>query len=355
MKEEVALGFNDVKIDTKPLKPLQPCHYKTGRVLGQGSYSVVKEVVHIETGQKFAAKIISKKLMAGREKLVRNEIQVLKKISAGHPNILTLVDFFETSNSLYLITDIAYGGELFDRICSKGSYYESDAVDLVRSITSAVAYLHSHDIVHRDLKPENLLFRTEDDNSDLLIADFGLSRIIDTQNVNSLSTSCGTPGYMAPEIVKKTGHGTSVDVWAIGVITYFLLCGYTPFDRETNAEEMEAVLNGEYDFEPDEYWGDISNNAEDFISKCLVVDPESRITAIQCLCHPFLQGSTTDDHTNLLPSLKSNLLRRKSLGSSIDSPNWLIQRLSDSTITDGKISESPDALRSPVTPFPPSE
>ena len=151
----------------------------------------------------------------------------------GHQNILTLVDYFETMNnctssqnvlqpiasaqmlmpiSVYLVTDLALGGELFDRICRKGSYYESDAADLIRATLSAVAYLHDHGIVHRDLKPENLLFRTPEDNADLLIADFGLSRIMDEEAFHVLTTTCGTPGYMAPEIFKKTGHGKPVYV-----------------------------------------------------------------------------------------------------------------------------------------------
>lgn len=149
----------------------------------------------------------------------------------GHQNILTLVDYFETMNNrklhlgspsrdgtdmarpqVYLVTDLALGGELFDRICRKGSYYETDAAELVRAVLSAVAYLHDHGIVHRDLKPENLLFRTPEDNADLLIADFGLSRIMDEEQFHVLTTTCGTPGYMAPEIFKKSGHGKPVYV-----------------------------------------------------------------------------------------------------------------------------------------------
>lgn len=181
-------------------------------------------------------------MATGAYQQVRNEIAVLKKVSMGHQNILTLVDYFETMNnrmcfvfspavsnwslcplpldyqliliiartSVYLVTDLALGGELFDRICRKGSYYESDAADLIRAVLSAVAYLHDHGIVHRDLKPENLLFRTPEDNADLLIADFGLSRIMDEEQFHVLTTTCGTPGYMAPEIFKKSGHGKPV-------------------------------------------------------------------------------------------------------------------------------------------------
>lgn len=148
--------------------------------------------------------------MSGREHMVRNEIVVLRRVSQGHKNILTLVDYFETVNNLYLVTDLARGGELFDRIYKKGSFYESNAVAIIKSVTSGVAYLHSHGIVHRDLKPENLLFRTPDEDSDLLIADFGLSRIIDEEKFRMLTTTCGTPGYMAPEIFQKSGHGKPV-------------------------------------------------------------------------------------------------------------------------------------------------
>ena len=124
---------------------------------------------------------------------------------------------------VYLVTDLALGGELFDRICRKGSYFESDAADLIRATLSAVAYLHDHGIVHRDLKPENLLFRTPEDNADLLIADFGLSRIMDEEAFHVLTTTCGTPGYMAPEIFKKSGHGKPVYVKNYNLSTEYML------------------------------------------------------------------------------------------------------------------------------------
>jgi len=248
---------------------------------------------------------------------VRNEIAVLKKVSMGHLNILTLVDYFETMNNLYLVTDLALGGELFDRICRKGSYYESDAADLIRATLSAVAYLHDHGIVHRDLKPENLLFRTPEDNADLLIADFGLSRIMDEEKFHVLTTTCGTPGYMAPEIFKKTGHGKPVDIWAMGVITYFLLCGYTPFDRETDFEEMQAILNADYSFQPTDYWRGVSDHAKDFIRSCLTVDPNKRMTAHGALSHPFVNADGSKGQ-NLLPTVKKNFNARKTLHAAID-------------------------------------
>ena len=242
----------------------------------------------------------------------------------GHQNILTLVDYFETMNNLYLVTDLALGGELFDRICRKGSYYESDAAELIRATLSAVAYLHDHGIVHRDLKPENLLFRTPEDNADLLIADFGLSRIMDEEQFHVLTTTCGTPGYMAPEIFKKVGHGKPVDVWALGVITYFLLSGYTPFDRRSDFEEMQAILNAEYRFEPAEYWRGVSDGAKDFIRRCLTVDPNARMTAHEALQHAFVAGDVgrgaapPREGQNLLPTVKKNFNARRTLHAAID-------------------------------------
>ncbi|KAF2085309.1 calmodulin dependent protein kinase [Saccharata proteae CBS 121410] len=303
---------------------IQPCRYKTGKTLGAGSYSVVKECVHIDTGRYYAAKVINKRLMAGREHMVRNEIAVLKRVSMGHQNILTLVDYFETMNNLYLVTDLALGGELFDRICRKGSYYESDAADLIRATLSAVAYLHDHGIVHRDLKPENLLFRTPEDNADLLIADFGLSRIMDEEQFHVLTTTCGTPGYMAPEIFKKSGHGKPVDVWAIGVITYFLLCGYTPFDRDSNLEEMQAILVADYSFTPLEYWRGVSLTAREFIRRCLTIDPNARMTAHEALSHPWIADPSTNTKDpavgkeDLLPTVKKNFNARRTLHAAID-------------------------------------
>ncbi|KAH8151693.1 uncharacterized protein LAJ45_04315 [Morchella importuna] len=324
---------------TKP--QILPCRYKTGKTLGAGSYSVVKECVHIDTGRYYASKVINKRLMAGREHMVRNEIAVLKKVSMGHQNILTLVDYFETMNNLYLVTDLALGGELFDRICRKGFYYESDASDIIRATLSAVAYLHDHGIVHRDLKPENLLFRTAEDNSDLLIADFGLSRIMDEEQFHVLTTTCGTPGYMAPEIFKKTGHGKPVDVWAIGVITYFLLCGYTPFDRDSHVEEMQAILAADYKFEPKDYWENVSETARDFIRKCLTVDPTDRMTAHKALEHPFLSEDHLGKSADLLPVVRKNFNARRTLHAAIDTIR-AINKLREGGVMDGALSISPE-------------
>jgi serine/threonine protein kinase len=274
--------------------------------------------------------VLNKKLMAGREHLIRNEINILKQISLGHKNVLTLHDYFETQNNLYLVVDLALGGELFDRIVERGNFYEKDAAQVIYTVLSAVRYLHDHGIVHRDLKPENLLFRTREENSDLLIADFGLSRIMEQEKFHLLTTTCGTPGYMAPEVFRKIGYGKPVDLWAVGVITYFLLCGYTPFDRESSAQEMQAILSADYSYEPVEYWQGVSAEAKSFIDSLLKVNPSHRMTARQALQHPWIVthcGSDEQDippspvvsnSENLAPGLKRNFSAKKTFKRVVD-------------------------------------
>jgi serine/threonine protein kinase len=304
-----------------PAPQTVPCQYRTGKTLGSGTYAVVKEAVHIKTGKYYACKVINKKLMEGREHMVRNEIAVLKKVSSGHRNIVTLHDYFETAHNLYLVFDLCTGGELFDRICAKGNYYEADAAELVRTIMLAVEHIHAAGIVHRDLKPENLLFRTKAEDADIMIADFGLSRVMDDDRFTLLTEVCGTPGYMAPEIFKKAGHHKPVDIWAMGVITYFLLCGYTPFDRDNQQQEMEAIIRGDYKFEPAEYWANVSPTAKDFVRYCLTIDPTKRPTATQALQHKWLADTTphfvpdpeseSGQPTNLLPHIQKQFDARK--------------------------------------------
>ncbi|PHH58520.1 hypothetical protein CDD80_2207 [Ophiocordyceps camponoti-rufipedis] len=143
---------------------------------------------------------------------------------------------------------------------------------------------------------------------------------MDEQRFHVLTTTCGTPGYMAPEIFKKSGHGKPVDLWAIGVITYFLLCGYTPFDRDSDFEEMQAILAADYTFTPIEYWRGVSSHAKDFIRRCLTVDQTKRITALEALQHPFVAHHVPSDGAgeNLLPTIKKNFNARRTLHAAID-------------------------------------
>lgn len=245
---------------------------------------MVKELKDKRTGEQFALKIIDKSLV-GNSSAPKNEVDILKRVS--HTNIITLKDIFDSRTHLFLVMELVRGGELFDEIVHRGAFSEKDAADLLRQVIQAVDYLHSLGIVHRDLKPENLLFATPDEGSLVKIADFGLSKIVGEQAL--LKTACGTPGYVAPEVLQCAGYDKAVDMWACGVILYILLCGFPPFYDENLTVLYEQILAGDYDF-PAEYWSQISPSAKDLIRHLLAVNPAERYTAKQTLKHPWLVG-----------------------------------------------------------------
>jgi len=198
--------------------------------------------------------------------------------------------------------ELVTGGELFDKIVDKGSYSESDASTLIKKIVSAVEYLHSLNIVHRDLKPENLLLRSADNDLEVALADFGLSKIVGPQTL--MQTACGTPSYVAPEVLNATGYDREVDLWSIGVITYIMLCGFPPFYGDSVPEIFEQIMDANFDY-PADYWSDISSEAKDFINKLLVVDVAKRMTADEALKHPWLVGKSLS--SNALPRVNDRM------------------------------------------------
>jgi len=161
-----------------------------------------------------------------------------------------------------------------------------EAAKIVFQILDAIQYVHNHGIAHRDLKPENLLLASEEGQPDFIkIADFGLSKDFGTEQ---LQTSCGTPDYVAPEVLGGEVYDSAVDIWSIGVITYVLLCGFPPFYGESQKELFENIMNGNYDF-PDPEWKGVSEDAKNFIKKILVVNAEKRYTAEQCIKDKWIQ------------------------------------------------------------------
>uniref|UniRef100_A0A5F9C9R3 Calcium/calmodulin-dependent protein kinase type 1G n=1 Tax=Oryctolagus cuniculus TaxID=9986 RepID=A0A5F9C9R3_RABIT len=264
-------------------------------VLGSGAFSEVFLVKQRVTGKLFALKCI-KKSPAFRDSSLENEIAVLKKIK--HENIVTLEDIYESTTHYYLVMQLVSGGELFDRILERGVYTEKDASLVIQQVLSAVKYLHENGIVHRDLKPENLLYLTPEENSKIMITDFGLSKM--EQN-GVMSTACGTPGYVAPEVLAQKPYSKAVDCWSIGVITYILLCGYPPFYEETESKLFEKIKEGSYEFESP-FWDDISESAKDFICHLLEKDPNERYTCEKALRHPWIDGNTAL-HRDIYPSV----------------------------------------------------
>lgn len=282
--------------------------YELKEVLGTGAFSEVLLAVHKETGKKFAVKCIDKKSLKGKEDSIENEIIILKK--ADHENIVKLVEMFEDKAHLYLVMDLVTGGELFDRIVARGSYTEKDASYCCQEILIAVGYLHDIGIVHRDLKPENLLYQTAEEDAKLMISDFGLSKMEDT---DTMATACGTPGYVAPEVLRGKQYGKAVDCWSIGVIAYILLCGYPPFYDENDATLFAQIMRGEYEFDSP-YWDDISDSAKDFVQHLMTVDPDTRYSCQQALDHPWISGSDQkeiDIQSSVADMMKKTLLKAK--------------------------------------------
>eukprot|EP01119_Soliformovum_irregulare_P007561 TRINITY_DN19_c0_g1_i1.p1 TRINITY_DN19_c0_g1~~TRINITY_DN19_c0_g1_i1.p1 ORF type:complete len:312 (+),score=26.38 TRINITY_DN19_c0_g1_i1:10-945(+) len=262
--------------------------YELGEEIGRGAFSIVHRVVNKETGEQFAMKIINKEkvgMEAKVEERMKREVDILK--SVRHPNIIPLHDLFETENRLYLVMELVSGGELFNSIVERQFYSEEDARAVIRNITSALDYLHERKIAHRDLKPENLLLKNKNETR-VMISDFGLSRILG-EDTNTMHTACGTPYYVAPEILdpQRRGYGLEVDLWSLGVITYFLLAGYLPFMGETLPEVVQLITAGQYDF-PSPYWDNISEEAINFVSLLLTKNVSKRMTAKDALDHPWL-------------------------------------------------------------------
>lgn len=301
--------------NTPPSKPAEPAEsprpsgavqssgtvedkYELGKELGRGGFSIVREAVNKVTKEKVAVKFIEKKFVDQEElKLLQREIDIMARVQ--HKNVLRLFEIFDTATQLSLVMELVNGGELFYKIVDKGSYSEIEARDIVRQLVEGVDYLHNQGIAHRDLKPENLLCSEFDDGKVVIkIADFGLSKAFSGES--ALETSCGTPDYAAPEVLRMDGaYDKSVDLWSIGVITYVLLCGFPPFYGKSQAQLFEKILNADFEF-PEPEWTQISAEAKDFINHLLVLDVKQRYNTKQCLEHPWLKAlGTTNTATNI--------------------------------------------------------
>jgi len=257
---------------------------------------VVKIGKNKTTGKNVAIKSIDKK-NAGTKgvAMVQTEVQIL--FDCDHPNIVKLYEAYETTDHYLLVMELVSGGELFDKIVELQSYSEKVASQLVRQMVSAIQHFHSKNIVHRDLKPENLLLVTKTLDSPIVLADFGLSKYLDP--TEPLNVPVGTPGYVAPEVVEcldndQCAYGKEIDLWAVGVILYIMLCGYPPFYSEDDDEVFDQILDGNYTY-PSPHWDNISGLAKDLIDHLLVLNPNKRFSAEDTLNHPWLKGADVPD------------------------------------------------------------
>lgn len=306
-KEAAATAKEDKAKEEKKVVTVED-KYVMKDVLGTGAFSQVRLAESKDNpGTLFAVKVIDKKALKGKEDSLENEIRVLRRLD--HPNVVKLLEAYESKSSVYLVMELVTGGELFDRIVEKGSYTEKDAADLIKQVLSAVAYMHSEGVVHRDLKPENLLYHSADEDSKIMISDFGLSKMEDS---GIMATACGTPGYVAPEVLAQKPYGKEVDVWSIGVISYILLCGYPPFYDENDANLFAQILKGEFEFDSP-YWDDISQEAKEFIRQLMCVDVDKRLSCDSALQHAWITGAKGDRniHASVSEQLKKNFAKSR--------------------------------------------
>lgn len=265
--------------------PFKDC-YEIGADLGKGAFSEVKEGRELSSNKSFAIKIVTKSALTTEdEAALKDEIRILKLL--GHEHITKLHDVYDEKLYYYLVLEKMDGGELFDRIVAKAYYNEKEARDTCKIIFEAMAYCHEKHIAHRDLKPENLLLMNKQSDSNIKIADFGFAKF--SSNEACLTTQCGTPGYVAPEILEGAPYGTKCDMWSLGVIVFILLGGYPPFIEENQRELFRKIRRGQYEFH-DEYWAPISQDAKDLISALLTVAPGKRLTAKEALQNKWIVG-----------------------------------------------------------------
>ncbi|XP_066535640.1 serine/threonine-protein kinase SIK3 homolog isoform X2 [Hoplias malabaricus] len=264
--------------------PARVGYYDIERTIGKGNFAVVKLATHVITKAKVAIKIVDKTQLDDENlKKIFREVQIMKMLR--HPHIIRLYQVMETERMIYLVTEYASGGEIFDHLVAHGRMAEKDARKKFKQIVAAVHFCHCRNIVHRDLKAENLLL---DHNLNIKIADFGFSNMFSRGQL--LKTWCGSPPYAAPELFEgKEYDGPKVDIWSLGVVLYVLVCGALPFDGSTLQNLRARVLSGKFRIP---FF--MSTDCEYLIRHMLVLEPSRRLTMEQICKNKWMKQGDPD-------------------------------------------------------------
>ncbi|XP_049322825.1 serine/threonine-protein kinase SIK3 homolog isoform X2 [Astyanax mexicanus] len=264
--------------------PARVGYYEIERTIGKGNFAVVKLATHVITKAKVAIKIVDKTQLDDENlKKIFREVQIMKMLR--HPHIIRLYQVMETERMIYLVTEYASGGEIFDHLVAHGRMAEKDARRKFKQIVAAVHFCHCRNIVHRDLKAENLLL---DHNLNIKIADFGFSNMFSRGQL--LKTWCGSPPYAAPELFEgKEYDGPKVDIWSLGVVLYVLVCGALPFDGSTLQNLRARVLSGKFRIP---FF--MSTDCEYLIRHMLVLEPSRRLTMEQICKNKWMRQGDPD-------------------------------------------------------------
>ena len=262
-------------------------YYELKEVIGKGKFGVVNLGIHKKTQQQVAVKIINKdsiKTVEDKE-LVRIEIGILKL--CHHPNVVRLLDHLENEDYIFIVMEYIEGGTLGQYFKKKNfNFSERQASSIMSQIANGVKYLHRYGIVHRDLKPDNIMITQQNDFGVIKIMDFGLSKIVSTQE--KMVDGYGTLSYVAPEVLLRTPYNKEVDIWSMGVILYYMLCGHLPFKGNKEVIIAEKIVNDDLEFDEEE-WEIRSKKVRELISSCLKKEPEERITIDEFLNHPWFK------------------------------------------------------------------
>ncbi|XP_017771271.1 PREDICTED: ovarian-specific serine/threonine-protein kinase Lok-like [Nicrophorus vespilloides] len=301
--DEIAIGFKGLKVyvfktmqsdDNKYLPPELRKKYQVSRVLGTGACGEVRLVFDKETCIPYAVKKVVKgknsastQHMLNHPSKINAEINILR--SLDHPFIISMKNIVETEECVFMVLEYMEGGELNDLILSTQRISEEQVKFLFYQILLAVQYLHSKGITHRDLKPENVLLQECKPSSMIKISDFGLSKILSDEN-DLMKTVCGTPSYVAPEILDRSvdAYTQKIDVWSLGVLLFYMLSQDLPFRAPERTLLNRKILNGYYEFSGD-VWKTVSESAKDLVKSMLTLNPEDRISIEQIVAHEWIQ------------------------------------------------------------------
>jgi len=259
--------------------------YQLNARLKSGSFATVCRGTHRATGRKVAIKcVLRRDLPPGDDAAIYDEVLIMSTLRHGY--ICPLIDFFEEEECYFLVMELMSGGDLFDRIGRRKSYTEKDARDLCRKMLECLSYCHENHIAHCDMKPNNLLLTSDDDDVTVKLGDFGFATRV--YEPASLTKQCGTPFFVAPEILMRSPYDQQSDMWSCGVIMFLLLGGDLPFSGRNQKELFRSIVFGKYEFEGDG-WAHISEQAKDLVKQLLVPDPSQRLTSHEAMASPWMR------------------------------------------------------------------
>ncbi len=262
--------------------------YQLNAKIKSGSFGTVCVGTHRKSGNRVAIKCVQKKKLSPHEdSAIFTEVRILSTVQ--HDRICNVIDFFDEKDWYFIVMPLMEGGDVFDRVGKLNNYSEDVARNLIFQMLRGIAFLHEKNIAHCDLKPKNLLLKSKEDDSSVVLADFGFAT--EVYAPMSISKQCGTPYFVAPEIILGDGYDTRADMWSVGVIAYSLLSGSLPFNGRRHLDLYKNIMSGQYTFDK-EKWDGVSDGAKDFVRRLLVVDPSERFTCQDALNHKWIRAES---------------------------------------------------------------